>query len=139
MRNAVSKENLPEYENPPVIEVVCGLHFQQLDGLLAPYLGALWEKLKPDYPNCKEVAPLAPVIERFEARGTPQISFVEVPPMARTWFIHKDEIGIVQVQRDRFLHNWKKVRERDEYPRFGKVITQGDRTLTHVPHRTWAR
>lgn len=119
----MSNQHLPEYEKPPVIEVVCGVHFQQLEGLLAPYLGSLWEKLKPDYPECKEVAPLAPVIERFDAPAKSQMTFVELPPMARTWFVHKNETGIVQVQRDRFLHNWKKVREQDEYPRFAKVIT----------------
>ncbi len=62
------------------------------------------------------------MIERFEAPSKSQMTFVEVPPIARTWFIHKNETGIVQVQRDRFLHNWKKVREDDEYPRFGRVI-----------------
>ena len=33
-----------------------------------------------------------------------------------------NENGIVQVQRDRFLHNWKKVAPDDQYPRYTQVI-----------------
>ena len=42
-------------------------------------------------------------------------------PLPRVWFIHKDLHGIIQVQRDRFLHNWKKVKPDDQYPRYGHV------------------
>jgi hypothetical protein len=45
-----------------------------------------------------------------------------VPPLPRNWFIHKDERGIIQVQRDRFLHNWRKLTDTDEYPRYHSVI-----------------
>jgi hypothetical protein len=35
------RENLPKYQNPPVVEVVCGILFKPLDKLLAPHLGML--------------------------------------------------------------------------------------------------
>ena len=114
--------NFPDYENPPVIEVVCGVHFKTINNLLAPHLGLLWEKFKSDYPFCQEVAPLAPVIEKFEGKKQIGIEFQEVPPLPRIWFIHKNDNGIIQVQRDRFIHNWRKVRPDDEYPRYPNVI-----------------
>ena len=40
----------------------------------------------------------------------------------RTWFVHADGHGVIQVQRDRFLHNWRKIRPYDEYPRYHHVI-----------------
>ena len=58
-------KNFPDFKNPPVIEVVCGIHFKSLNNLLAPHLGLLWEKYKSEYPFCQEVAPIAPAIERF--------------------------------------------------------------------------
>jgi len=36
--------------------------------------------------------------------------------------LHTDGNGIIQVQRDRFLHNWRKVRPGDQYPRYHNVI-----------------
>lgn len=112
----------PNYENPPVIEVVCGIHFKPIGNLLAPHLGLLWEKFKGDYPGCQEVAPLAPVIEQFGVERSTNFEIQELPPLPRIWFIHKNDNGIIQVQRDRFLYNWRKVRATDEYPRYPKVI-----------------
>ena len=116
--------NLPEFENPPVIEVVCGVLFEPLQAMLASHLGLLWERLRSDYPLCQEVAPLTPVIERFDGEAAVHFEFTDVPPLPRVWFLRKDETGLVQVQRDRFLHNWKKVRPADEYPRYHTVIQQ---------------
>ena len=107
MSNAV---RLPEFHNPPVIEVVCGVLFNELDGITAPHLGKLWDKLQPDYTKVREVAPLAPAIEFFEDTPPPTLRFTDIPPLARTWLMTPTENRLVQVQRDRFLHNWKKVR-----------------------------
>ena len=112
----------PNYENPPVVEVVCGIQFKSIDKLLAPHLGLLWEKFKPDYPICREVAPLSSVIEKYDDKAQATFGFQEVPPLPRIWFIHKSDTGIIQVQRDRFLHNWRKVLPEDEYPRYPNVI-----------------
>ncbi len=115
-------QDLPNYESPPVIEVVCGVLFKSIDALLAPHFGLLWEKYKSEYPICREVAPLTPVIERFEEAPAIDLQLAEVPPLPRIWFVHANDNGIIQIQRDRFLHNWKKVRPEDEYPRYPKVI-----------------
>ena len=115
------KQLLPSFEEPPVVEVICGLTFKPLDGLLAPHLGILWEKFRSDYPVCKQVEPLIPVIETFDG-GEINLGSFTLPLLPRIWFVSKDQNGIIQVQRDRFLHNWRKVRPTDEYPRYGTVI-----------------
>ncbi|MFQ5822102.1 MAG: TIGR04255 family protein [Candidatus Heimdallarchaeota archaeon] len=123
MRTA--EDGLIHYGNPPVIEVVCGILFKPIRLLLAPHLGLLWEKFRSEYPKCREVPPLAPIIEEFEDRGgVPElrVQLTEKPPLPRIWFIHRNENGIIQVQRDRFLHNWRRVRPDDEYPRYYRVI-----------------
>lgn len=111
----------PDYENPPVIEVVCGIQFKPINTLLSPYLGLLWEKYKSEYPQCSEVAPLNPVIERFDEPPQMTVELANVPPLPRIWFIQSKGNGIIQVQRDRFLHNWKRVESEDEYPRYHVV------------------
>ncbi|MEW6185276.1 MAG: TIGR04255 family protein [Thermodesulfobacteriota bacterium] len=127
----IKKTEFPSYENPPVIEVVCGVLFKSIESLLAPHLGVIWEKYKSEYPNCQEVPPLTPVIERFEGPVEAQFAFSDKPPLPRIWFIHSDGRGIIQIQRDRFLHNWKKVRPDDAYPRYHEVIAIFKDRLEH--------
>ncbi len=114
---------LPDFANPPLIEVVCGVLFRQMDALLVPHFGQLWlEKFKADYPLIREADPLLPMVERFgEAELQEPSKFVEFGALPRVWFVEERENAIVQIQRDRFLHNWKKVSKEDEYPRFGRV------------------
>jgi uncharacterized protein (TIGR04255 family) len=45
------------------------------------------------------------------------------------WFINPDDTGIIQLQRDRFLHNWKKGKPTDSYPRYHTVIDMFRRQL----------
>jgi uncharacterized protein (TIGR04255 family) len=111
---------LPEYENPPVDEVVCGVLFEPVKGFLLPHYGLLWEKFRPDYPHCQEVSPLMPIIETFDDLPSPEVEFTEIP-LPRIWFLHNDG-RIIQVQRDRFLHNWRKLQPTDEYPRYHTVF-----------------
>ena len=113
---------LPEYQRPPVIEVVCGAMFQPINSLLAPHLGLLWAKLRSEFPHCQEVLPLAPVIERPDGQATVDVELSDIPPLPRIWFVSDQGNAIVQVQRDRLHYNWKKVEPQDEYPRYSKVL-----------------
>lgn len=61
-----------------------------------PHFGLLWEQFKPGYEECKEVPPCI-------------------------WFLHADG-SIIQVQRDRFLFNWRKLRSEDDYPHYPEVV-----------------
>jgi hypothetical protein len=77
----------PDYEKPPVAEVVSGIQFKPIKGLTGLYLGLLWEKFKPDYLLVKEVAPLAPAIESFdEAPAREMALFKDIFGLTRTWF-----------------------------------------------------
>ncbi|MGH2620053.1 MAG: TIGR04255 family protein, partial [Anaerolineales bacterium] len=117
-----SAEALPEYDKPPVIEVVCGVKFDTLEPFSLPHFGLLWQQFRGEYPEFKQVAPLVAPIEARAVEGGGEIEFAEMPPLPRLWFISANQNALVQVQRDYFLHNWKKVRETDDYPRYGVVI-----------------
>ena len=116
------KQLLPEYANPPLNEVVCGVLFKSLDLLLTPYLGVLWQHYKDNYPTCQEVPPIIPIIESFERQPKPKPELTEIPPLPRVWFVHADGNGVIQVQRDRFLHNWRQLKRIEQYPRFEPVF-----------------
>jgi hypothetical protein len=110
------------FERPPVTETILGVQFLPLRGLTLPYLGLFWGEVRADYPT-QEVKPaLPPVVEDFSGVPGPEggvgIQFVTEPD-ARCWFIDKTSTQLIQVQRDRFIRNWRKGQPpHDGYPRY---------------------
>jgi uncharacterized protein (TIGR04255 family) len=123
MNGAAPEFPLPSFKKPPVIEVVSGITFKSLDSVLTPHIGLLWHEFQSEYPICQEAEPLVPVIEKFGEKtiGPTSITFSNLP---RIWFLSKERNELIQFQRDRFLFNWRKVRNEDEYPRYGSVKTK---------------
>jgi uncharacterized protein (TIGR04255 family) len=120
------KRNLPEFEQPPVIEVVCGVLFRNLDALLAPHLGLLWDKYRSEYPSSEERNPLWPVVEPSGDELSPSVAVegpINIPSLPRVWFVSEDDTSIIQVQRDRFLCNWREGESKQKYPRFQTVFS----------------
>lgn len=115
--------SLPDYERPPVIEVVCGIQYEPLTDFKATAFGLFWQKVRADYLTTEEVAPLAPVIESLPSASArqPKLEFLETPPLPRLFFLHRDHNWLLQLQQDRFLHNWRKENETDVYPRYANV------------------
>jgi uncharacterized protein (TIGR04255 family) len=115
---------LPEYEQPPVVEVVCGVAFSPVAGFAIPHIGLFWQQLGSDFPGCQEVDPLATVIERDTEPNRVELNFTGPLPVPRVWFLHRNGDQIVQLQRDRFLCNWRKTEPDHVYPRYAWVAKQ---------------
>lgn len=114
---------LPQYEKPPINEVVFSILFKPIENLLTPHIGLLWSKYQLQYPYCDEVAPLSPTLEIFDNNKVEAIyELTDVPPLPRVWFINASGNGVIQIQRDRFIFNWRKVRPEDEYPKYSNII-----------------
>jgi len=117
--------DLPDYTSPPVTEVVLGVQFNSIQGLLAPHLGLIWNEFKADFPIVDQQPPLEPVFETFgnnPAAMVPMPRFIFGVPTPRAYLINKDRTQLLQVQNDRFLHNWRKMGEADQYPRFERML-----------------
>ena len=111
------------YKNPPIDEIVCGIRFNPIKQLQSGHLGILWQKFRSDFPKTEDQNLVGPVSE--EDLGSPN-KF----PLPRVWFIHENENELIQVQRNRFLHNWRKRRPEDEYPGYKKVAENFERHLS---------
>jgi uncharacterized protein (TIGR04255 family) len=113
---------LPEFDTPPVVEVVIGVQFEKLDSLRTPQLGYVWNAFRDRFPKVEEQPPLEPVLEQFGPRtaGAPRVrlELSMVPPRPRLWFLNELAGELVQVQQDRFIRNWRKQEDSDEYPRY---------------------
>lgn len=115
----------PEYERPPVVEVAMGIQFPRLEKFTAGHLGLYWSGIRREFPNIEEHPPIAHVIE--DARPNPagameqRLEFVDQPVLPRTWFYDSPGNHLIQVQQDRFLHNWRRLTRADDYPRYKAV------------------
>lgn len=96
-----------EFENPPVIEVVFGVLFSTPIPLKIASIGLFWNLVRQDFNRIEEAAPLLPFMERYEfSYHQEPVSFDTAP---RTWLLSADGRMVLQIQRDRFLLNWKKI------------------------------
>ena len=118
--------DLPEFDNPPVAEVVLSVQFSELRGYRTVHAGLLWEQcFRESYPTFSEHRPLDSVFETFGPRdvGRPSVQLLQVPgpPLPRLWFLNSDGSELVQVQSDRFIHNWRKSGQGAQYPRYEAI------------------
>lgn len=114
-------QHLPDYEKPPLDEMVMGVQFQRPSGYSPIYAKDVWELFKREYPNVQEHPALDPSFETF---GAPNVisefkfQLRPVAPVSRLWFISPDDDRLIQFQPDRLLLNWRRRPKCDAYPHF---------------------
>ena len=113
-----------KFDQPPVVEVVIGVMFRELDQMRAPHLGVFWSKLREQFPVTEERPALDPLIELMDPQAPIRMEFLSTLPLPRIWLIAQDGRSLLQIQRDRFLYNWKRVDATDSYPTYGQVIAK---------------
>jgi uncharacterized protein (TIGR04255 family) len=107
---------LPDFENPPVLEVVFGVQFPPVPGLQTRHFGEFWDQCKKDFPITHDAPPLPMVLD------VGSVELFNLPPFRRMMMISSDNSYVVQVQEDRFNVNWRKVTPEQTYPRFENVF-----------------
>ena len=105
----MGENNLPDYRKPPVIEVVSGIAFEKLDKFKGPHIGLFWQRLRDEFPYCEHAVPL-------------DLTDFRELPLPRMWFLNKEKNGLIQLQNNRFVYNWRKIRDDENYPRYREVI-----------------
>ena len=111
------------FENPPIDEIICSVIFEPITELRTGHLGLLWQKFRPDFPVTVDQNVTNPVPEDY-------YSNLDTPPLPRIWFEHKDENELIQMQCNRFIHNWRRRRSDDIYPGYPIVIENFEKHLS---------
>ena len=116
---------LPDFGRPPVNEVVLSIQFEPLGPLLSYHLGEFWQSIRSKYPKAEVHPPIDPVYERlgppiFRPLGV-QIEFGQAPLSSRLWLLNDAGTELIQIQQDRFVHNWRKVLGDEAYPRYEQI------------------
>lgn len=117
--------SLPDFQKPPLTEVVLGVQFEPIAGFGSIHAGLFWNRIRKSFPEVEERPALQPVIERFGGRPPRDLKVqwevVTAPPPTRYWFLNQKGDQLVQLQPDRFLHNWRKQGLDDAYPRYERI------------------
>jgi len=112
---------LPDFANPPVDETALSIQFAQIPGFSIPHFGLFWARIRSDYPQFQIQDPIASVTELpAPAPRTGPIGFPAFSDL-RCWFLDKPGTRLIQVQHNRFIHNWRRLKGDEEYPRYPSV------------------
>src|ERR1700730_18245 len=125
--------DVPDFERPPVNEVILSIQFATLEKMKSAHIGLLWARFRAQYPDVSEQGPINAVFETFGAppQPGPHIRFEQFlsPPTPRYWFEKSGTPDLLQVQQNRIIHNWRKHGDEPIYPRYE---TLRDRFETEV-------
>ena len=116
-------KDLPDFRTPPVAETVLSLQFEPISGLTSPHLGVLWARFRQELPLIEEHPQLPPVFEKFEPPSPAQVEVTieEKPPLPRVWFVNDTKTELIQMQSNRFIHNWRKLEGMEPYPHYEPI------------------
>jgi uncharacterized protein (TIGR04255 family) len=105
--------------------VALSVQFDPVPGFQIHHFGLLWSQYRTRFQKVETHPPLDRTIELFQREPIvqPPIRFELMDPFSipRVWFVSPAGNELVQVQRDRFVVNWRRVKSEDRYPRYRYV------------------
>lgn len=119
--------DLPEFENPPIVETAVGVQFTPSPGMTSGHFGWYWKNgLDQSWTKTAEAPPILEQFERFGERRAwslpiPQFKF-EQAISTRLQIISESDDRVIQLQNNRFIYNWRKKDAR--YPRFEAIYPE---------------
>ena len=121
-----AEHDLPDFDNPPLVETVLSAQFDRLAGMRSVHFGLFWQRVRDEFPNAEEHVPLPPVFEQPDdvAPQAVQLRFdpQETLSLPRLWLLNKSGSEIMQIQNDRFIKNWRKGPANADYPHYTPVL-----------------
>jgi uncharacterized protein (TIGR04255 family) len=105
---------LPEFNKPPVVEVAISVYFRPLGGMKTVHFGQFWEANRERYPKFEDALPLIENVNDLSQIG----DLMQIGSLKRVFMVTADDRYVMQVQQNAFVHNWRKIKDTDGYPRF---------------------
>lgn len=97
-----------------------GITFGRPEGFNIAHFGALWRALPPEFVRAEEQTPLLD--------GGQEVNLSDPP--VRVWFLTDDGRKLVQVQKDRFILNWRRSEDGPlDYPEFETIYPEFESLL----------
>ena len=86
--------------------------FEPLEGFKLPHFGRFWDRIQQQYQHCEHASPLLQTV--------PENEF----PWPRVWLLNGNKTSLIQIQRNCFLFNWRRVTGDEAYPRYSNVVKE---------------
>jgi uncharacterized protein (TIGR04255 family) len=115
---------LPEYERPPVVEVVFATAIDPVPLSVVDLARFGLEQFGERFPIQQDQPPLQMATESFTdvvQRLAPTLALLEGTPPIRLWFQSEDRTRLVQLQRDLIAYNWQRASGEGPYPRYETI------------------
>ncbi len=112
------------FNKPPVTEVALSVQFRPVRKLRTQHIiGKLWPLFeKEGFTKIEDKPPLNWAFEIFDdAIPPPKMEISTLPPVPRYWFLNDDGTQLVQIQQDRFAHNWRRHSFNTPYPQYSPI------------------
>ena len=122
----MSGVGLPEFENPPVVEVAVSTQFAS-PVLSGSDIMHRWSQIRDHFPTYREVAPIhfGPAESFDEPRELAlELRISDVPPPFRLLMFDKTESRVLQLQPDAIGYSWRNLGGGREYPRYASIIEE---------------
>ncbi len=118
---------LEKLERPPIVEAICGIHFERHPAIDSVLMGAYWHtSRRARFPVHKLKPPL------IDEPG-PFMFVNDDANRSRVWLCNATETRTIQIQDDRFYLNWRL--GEGVYPRFSEQQSGlRDETLAEFEH-----
>jgi uncharacterized protein (TIGR04255 family) len=121
-------DHLPDFSNPPIDEVAIGFQFDRVEGFSDVHAGLYWQRVRETYKKTQTrprgEMPIEELGTAWSLGGLP--AFELLGPNAsmanRTWLVTEDDIGLIQIQDNQFIRNWR--RRESEYPHLDEQIDE---------------
>jgi uncharacterized protein (TIGR04255 family) len=96
----------------------------------------LWARWRGRFPNVQEHPEVPPVQDELSSSSVPPAFTLQVvdatssAPLPRFWFMNETGSELVQVQRDRIVHNWRRLTPESPYPHYEALRPSFSEDLT---------
>lgn len=131
---------LPSFASPPVVEVTCGIQFEELANYNNLMLSDFRRIIQHDYSEVEEHPALPPSFETFGASDNqiaqPKLEILNSPVPSRFFLKNSNGANLLQIQKDRFHFNWRKSLETQYYPRYEAIQKPFQKALSEF--QSWA-
>jgi len=111
---------LPDFDTPPAVETLLAVRFAPLKKWQVSHFGLFWNRIRDEYPR-SEVHSAISSVETPVMFCFPEEPHSEFDVPIRCWFMNRNEATLIQIQRDRFIHNWRKREAAQSYLHYDEL------------------
>lgn len=120
----------PKFRKPPVVELALGVQFKPLASFNTLQAMSWRESIKGQFSKVQEQPELPDLVEVPDLGEIKmQMKMVQGPQPLRYWYLNESETELVQVQRNRFVYNWRKKSDADQYPSYDEMKARVEERL----------